>query len=392
MTKRRDEPGALSTTRVLTTLVSVSIFLSIQGCTDADATPTQQTAGTSGTAGSAGESGSGGASATSGSAGTGGSAGVSGTSGIGGMGGSGGTGGRTPYDALLEQQEVTCMRHQECEPLAFGLLFGTVATCKLVQDRRVDRLVSRLDNTNFDVAFLDACTAALQAQSCPDVRAQLSPSECTSQPGKRNAGQSCIFSAECSMYRCDNPTGGCGVCADRVGAGSKCYQQVDCLAGLVCDFVAGRCVTPNLGDGETCDPLSGLGCQEALLCFKKHASDTIQVCQARNLPAGSPCSTGLDLCDRTAGVTCDGLSNTCVATQHVAAGATCELSTTKVVYCDQQDAYGNNTLLCREANGNKGTCIAPAEIGESCDGIPCQIGLVCGADDKLCALPSISCP
>ncbi len=223
----------------------------------------------------------------------------------------------------------------------------------------VDRAVEQLrpaceqlvvsPGARFVRAEVDKCNAALEKAPCFEPP----PPECRI-GGSLKAGEPCAFGAQCGPgLLCGlAPEQTCGKCVATLAEGERCGEDDrSCAEGLVCNFTAHKCITPQAA-GSPCN--DNMECRRPLFCdFKGGPSGT---CAAPR-KAGEAC-TALE-CDVT--LRCDG---------------------GKCVPRDPPQGPGGNCadpLDCLDYACVHGVCGTPLGKGAKCgeETAPCAPSLVC---------------
>jgi hypothetical protein len=246
--------------------------------------------------------------------------------------------------ACDEYATAECHKIAMCNPWFIASYFEDEAACQKRFANAGGCVAGfALRGTSRTLAWLKACTSAMNASTCTewldDDPGALAP--CTVKPGSLSNGTGCADDAQCQSGHCRR-SDDCGVCGPAPSSGESCSDRDKCAPGLSCNnFVCGRAKEA----GDACE--SNADCPNSLTCNEGHC--------ASPKSAGQVCRD--DSCDGHAGLSCaDGV---CRATQHAAWGQPCNLS--NGIDC----AAGG---FCHSAGSSaQGTCVAPADDGESCD-------------------------
>jgi hypothetical protein len=176
-------------------------------------------------------------------------------------------------------------------------------------------------------AQLDACAAALRANSCAAVMPYSLPDACVFH-GSLAGGAPCSASNQCDSGVCGSPPagpapsgGGCGQCIAPAAVGQPCPYGL-CAQGSFCNTpgypnpptatcVAGDPPSPTVGLGAGCDISNGQGdiyvcaaglyCNRSSVCAPAGAVDTGGACDQ-----DAACKVGLHCVAGEAGQFCDG--------------------------------------------------------------------------------------
>jgi hypothetical protein len=265
--------------------------------------------------------------------------------GTGGGGGSGG-GGLTADQACTSLATAICNKTSSCFPFAFKVNYADLASC-IVRAKQSCVPALAAPGTGATAAKIDDCAKGFTAQSCADDRIGARPAACAFS-GTLAAGIACGSSAQCATGYCKLTTPSCGVCSNRVAATGACSVDPDCVDGHSC--VAGACVALK-AVGAVCNP--NQPCFPGLYC-------KAGVCAVAPTSLNAACDgTNVDSCDFYAGVYCND-SSVCGQVQTTSAGSMCGLTSTTATVCVAQGT-------CRANGGLIGTCVAPAEDGQSCN-------------------------
>jgi hypothetical protein len=281
-------------------------------------------------------------------------------------------GNATPEQACADAAETLCSALERCVPLYASLAWSDHATCVARSTINCPESFG-LEGTSTTPAVLETCLMASAAASCAEIFKGVSA--CTVMPGTLANGHACAQHAQCQSTFC-NPSGTCGVCADKAQPGAACSVDDQCTTGLKCVNV-GTLVAPNKicvayrAEGEACTAMEP--CTPDLAC----KSGT---CQSADGP-GQMCSSTPDTCSAaTTGNTC--AAGICKSTLKIAkAGETCgiDLATQTFTLC-------SGGAMCK-TTGVTSTCLAAAEDGAACDtvnGPHCNPPASC--DNGLCKI------
>lgn len=278
-----------------------------------------------------------------GGGGTGGSSG--GTGGTAGSGGTGGTGGGATGDCG-SVATAACNKLQQCAPLLIQGTYGDVQTC-ISRVTLSCKSGTTAPGASVKPAQFAACADAFSNLDCSALGHGIStPSDCVI-PGSRDNGQACGSADQCKSGYCSVTTGICGACADRAAAGKSCTSSDGCQSGLVCNS-QGVCAQPAAAGGNCTDFRD---CTAGLVCSSGTCGQPVG--------AGKACKTGE--CNSLAGLFCNPSTNVCEQAQVADDGQPCGVV--------------NNTFVACKASGHcsiptgqlKGTCLAHADDGASCD-------------------------
>jgi hypothetical protein len=240
----------------------------------------------------------------------------------------------------------------------------------------VSRLAVSQGKLKLDDGKAQACLAQMMAQACNPKTGTTNPMPGMTMDACANVfigvtpvGSPCQFADECvTGARCvnDSLTPGSGVCIP--------YQE----SGQICN------------DTTDCDPLAS----PVLYCAQQDFK-----CHTRS-QAGGPCAYTLDSagkptlpvlleCDTTGNLYCDPTSNTCKTLP--TAGQPCLTSPPPGV-TDSCDPDPTLRLVCTTPAGSTmGTCMGPAQVGQSCTSLPCDTNLYCDPTTSVCAmLPTLN--
>jgi len=256
-------------------------------------------------------------------------------------------------------------------------LYGDVARCKERDTLWCEPALSQEEIAGTPESF-DACSDAVDAQSCDDFNANVAPEACKIKPGPLALGQACRTGWQCQSLHCKAPANStCPVCTAKSAVGGACASNSDCESGSRCRQQT--CV-PEVGDGATCGGTTGV-CKYSSICSNS-------IC-TKLLPVGAACDPALDVCDRlTFGAVCDPQSNTCKALiKLAAAGQPCGALPDAETGCE---AFGACSLT--SPDGLTGTCVGPVADGAPCDpsGVACNWPAVCW--EGTCQLSLVSQP
>lgn len=275
--------------------------------------------------------------------------------------------------------EFRCCTDPEIKQLD-GLKYATMADCvpyktlALENTLYLDRLAAKEGRLRVDTTRAAACIAQMDAQACnPKPGAPIVPLDPTLMDaclnvlvGSTPVGAECIYTHECvDGSRCvgDADAVGRGVCVPYQESTNICNTDADCdpkVTQLYCAQQDFHChVRGHLG--EAC------------------AYTTDSVGKNPSLPL-------LLQCDNTLGnIYCDPLSNTCK--QLPADGEAC-LSPTPPGVSSPCDPDPTLMLVCDASGGGTGVCRAPGQSGDDCSARACAVNLFCDSSSHTClALP-----
>lgn len=299
-------------------------------------------------------------------------------------------------EACAAVASAACAQLGACSSgFVIDLRYGDESTCA-ARSAAACAQTNSAPSTSVTPEGLDACASALATESCDAYLDSHAPKDCQAAPGALADGQACIAGGECESTFCAiDPEAPCGVCGPRPSAGDACQQATDCGRDLVCVAVSSTCEAA-VGEGGACD--KGHPCELGFSCVG--AGDEAGLngsCEREIAAAGGACDpsfqSGAD-CAHLLGLFCDPKAKTCLQSTTAAPGEACGfLGSGGLVLCS---AGG----MCVTPTGSTtGTCLAPANDGETCDtasGPPCLLPARCvvsaGTSGTCALLDASKCP
>ncbi len=286
-----------------------------------------------------------------------------------------------------------CAKLQSCSPADLSKRWGDLATCVTRTTLTCTEALAAPMTGNTPTTTL-ACASATNAESCTDFFEKVPPTACTTQVGPETA--SCSFPAQCTSGFCALSNASlCGTCATQPKAGDSC-ATIGCGQDLNCVQSTMLCQAP-VAEAGSCS--RDMPCADGLTCVGTTVTPAVNgTCMVEVATAGGTCDpkhkTGAD-CSADAGLTCNTMTNMCVAQPFVAAGMPCGVIDNVTTRCEA-------AATCVLATGTTaGTCIATAADGAACDtaaGPDCLTPARCivtnvGSTAGTCQLPgSTTCP
>ena len=246
--------------------------------------------------------------------------------------------------ACNEYAIASCHKIASCNSWFIAAYFEDEASCVKREETVSGCLGSfAMAGTSRTVEGLRACTAAMNRSTCAEWldKDPIALAACIEKPGSLSNGTGCAGDAQCQSGHC-RLSEECGVCGPAPGAGDACSAADGCAPGLSCsNLVCGQARAA----GETCD--SRADCANSLACNDGRC--------ASPRGAGENCTE--DACDAHAGLYC--ADGTCRRTQYALPGQACD-------WANGVDCAAAG--FCRSSSSSsRGTCVAPAADGESCD-------------------------
>ena len=274
-----------------------------------------------------------------------------------------------------EYGAVVCDYYADCQPSLLQLLGGNLDACARLN------VPPCAEQQNVDETSMLECIGALadlyDGLEC-GVTAVALPPACDS-VGRLADAQPCNSALECAGGVCagDGPDD-CNLCDRLVGAGDACDTDAYCPSSLSC--AEGECLAP-AADGAPCD--SARDC-EGGACAQGQCATAIVADE------GEACG-GLALCNPSASLICDAVTQTCLANVPPEPGL---LGEACVPYGVDLGGFVFPAQLCEVGSTcMEDVCVEAAFDGDACDGevacvgSTCESG-VCEADDpNLCACP-----
>jgi hypothetical protein len=291
--------------------------------------------------------------------------------------GTGGSGGGTSAKtACTDYAAAKCMKFGSCSNgYQIAVRYGDEMTCEFRVEQACEAALLAADSgeTGDDI---EACTAALKTQACPDFFSNGVPDACKPKPGTRAADASCGTPYQCKSGWCElGPLKTCGTCIDVPLAGSSCADDTDCGPGLVC--FKNECESPGQ-NGAACDKKTK-PCGAGQNCIGA-TDDAAGTCQKAVDMVGTDCdATGMTGpgCNATLGLYCHPSLKKCERVLTVDAGQPC-------------GAVKNHLTVCKDAGRcniaammSMGTCEAAAGDTMPCNaktGPFCQPPATCVVD------------
>lgn len=287
-------------------------------------------------------------------------------------------GGPSQDEACTQYSQASCDALQRCNPDTFNRIYGDSNTCLTRQKLACSYQFPQNSNTT-PQNFVD-CAKAVPAASCNQLLVNQilmlsNLPECRPQPGTQENGSLCYADAQCQSTFCDRGVLGglCGACGQRALLNEDCTATA-CDFGLICaqqNSGPKRCVAPaTVAAGGSCE--QDARCQAGLICVGQKCTPVLKAGDA--CPALGGGGSQFDACDRTQGLSCDGNTLKCVATQYVKPGGACG------------GAVPNQRTTCTGSSSckNDQLCLGPAGDGQttaySC--LPPAIGV-----NGVCTLP-----
>ncbi|HEY3357690.1 MAG TPA: hypothetical protein VGQ83_30840 [Polyangia bacterium] len=256
--------------------------------------------------------------------------------------------------------------------------YGDSATCEAREAVACGRELAA-PGTGVTAAVLEACTAALPAQSCGTFFEDRPIAACAA-AGARAIGAGCAVNGQCAAGYCQLAGGSaCGACAAAPAAGAPCPNTGEVAAGLACSKVT-RTWVPLGGAGAACD--AGDPCGAGLACVGADPPHQVPgACLAAITTLDAACdpqrATGAD-CDRNLGLYCTA-AGTCADIILAEPWGDCgRLLDDSVAMC----TYGSVCIF--PVGSRQGTCVQPVPDGTTCDsasGPPCLAPARCVSPD-----------
>jgi hypothetical protein len=244
-----------------------------------------------------------------------------------------------PCDAF---STASCKHFAACDAYSFRAVYVDDGQCRAAAKSVCLDEIGAPD-TGLTTDALNACASDLSAANCESHL----PATCGPTTGKRNLGQACVYGSQCVSAYCTIPVGKtCGTCAPSARMGQTCGGGTTCIEG-VCSGAGGTCVA-FAAKGESC---KSIPCDVNLQC-------TVGTLTCDDPPApGSTCDPSkAGDCDLGAGLFCSTSTKQCTAVPFAAAGESCA-ATDK----------GGPACAASGVCGTAGTCVAPAQEGQTCD-------------------------
>jgi hypothetical protein len=256
----------------------------------------------------------------------------------------------SPETACNDFATAYCDRVETCAPFYFKLGLSSHAQC-------VDRLkincpaVFTANGTSATPERLSRCATDAKTLACDDVFARNTPASCKNEPGQLADGAACGVDAQCKNKLCRLGKGStCGACSTLTTAGGACERNEDCEPGLSC--AQKKCIA--LGK-------AGAACTDTSPCLQTY-SCVGSICTPP-LEAGVTCTPALKLennpCNFLKGLFCHLKTKVCTAIELVGPGSACGFINDTIVGCSAGD--------CKTDATGKGTCVAKAADGATCD-------------------------
>jgi hypothetical protein len=255
-------------------------------------------------------------------------------------------------EACQRDADSYCDKLAACSPFSLQWTYGDAARCKERDKLWCKPFLSLPDIASTPASF-NACSDAVEAQTCDDFNAAVSLAICKGNPGPRADGQVCTSGAQCQSQHCKIPAmASCGVCAEKVPIGSMCDTTSDCVSGSRCRQQ--KCI-PEATEGSAC------GAGVAVCVYPNTCLNS--VC-TKPLRTGAACDPMLDACDfATFGDVCDPLTITCKQLVTLAMpGQPCGL-----VNGVQTQCVASGSCVYSTTDPNVGTCQAAIADGAPCD-------------------------
>lgn len=309
-----------------------------------------------------------------------------------------GKSGKSADEVCTLRAKVTCDKRSTCsQGYAITRDFGTMQNC-LTQEKQVCMESVERKGSGNTAERVEACTAAIEKQSCDDRAAGVPLAACESGGGDFKDGTPCISTNQCASSYCDIPPGqACGKCAKKVADGMPCDSSGDCMEGSYCQrppmAVMGICARSG-EEGATCNDT--LRCGTGLSCIGFSASRGVDgTCRRPAAAASQPCDNIEKLC--VSGLRCVGLmtsggmvvtEGTCRALKRME-GEICDSRNRNDVDCDSGiGLYCHHEQETNPATGNPqpsatGVCKKRlfAKTGEMCGTLADGTVAVCSGGD-----------
>ena len=276
--------------------------------------------------------------------------------------------GPSSTQACTDFAAALCGRLEACTPAALQIAYGDVGTCT-TRSAILCSAGLAAPGTQATPAQMEACAAAVAAETCDESLDNPQPSACDI-PGAVANGSVCGSHSQCQSGYC-KPTMGtlCGTCAGHAGASAQCTADIDCQATLICNN--GSCVGPAAA-GATCGTTAP--CMRTLACLNGK-------CAAPG-GAGASCTASTD-CDGARGFYCNTQTKQCTQTQFVSSGQPCGIVSNNIAVCTASET-------CVNIVNAAGTCHQVAADGAPCGpGIGCLPPALCSATAR-CTVPNPS--
>jgi hypothetical protein len=253
----------------------------------------------------------------------------------------------SPEEACDQLAKAICDRYHSCSNPYLQVTYGDLDTCvarlKLGCQPALDA-----PGTSVTTSQIASCASALSARSCEDTFGPAPPAPCRPLSGELADGVGCANDNQCQSTYCKKQGKACGVCSKRVSAGEACESDDDCEWELSC---AGQVCAKYVNVGESCDTNHP--------CLPPSECNSSGTCAKRGGP-GASCDPAAQDCDLYQGLYCD-LGKTCKQVGIVKDGEACGLVDGTFAICARSGKCKGGTLLV------KGTCLAAASDGGSCD-------------------------
>jgi hypothetical protein len=294
-----------------------------------------------------------------------------------------------------------CTRIFECTPGWSLRVYGGVdaASCARVYGDWMTRSLAA-PGAPTKLPQMTTCTTELRALSCLDFHDVFlafdyaaAPACATVDPGTRELGEGCVYSAQCKSGVCGAFEGTCGKCAPIAGEGEPCnpavFPSCDTTKDLLCSS-SGKCTKAPKRDEPCTRDCSGWN----------YCSELTSKCTPIISARGEACNLDSNNCDLYGhGLVCNNRTLTCDALEIAGEGQSCGLGIDSGGFakCDVG-------LLCdmttpTTPNSFSGKCVKarPGRLGESCvtiespvNGNGCEWGLYC-KDGKCVADDPVAC-
>lgn len=283
--------------------------------------------------------------------------------------------------ACAREAAARCAKAQDCSGgLELTVSYASRESCEAGWSERC-LSYAQAPGTSRTPALIDACAAALEAQSC-DAYSQPNPraAACGYPAGTRPIGAGCFSQDQCASGNCAYENG-CRRCAQALQVGDACSGTGRCAGNVFCDGAV--CYTPATQEGAACDENHVcLG----MWCIAGH-------CQAMPRTLGAACDptsvTAPPLCELRLGLICD--KGRCAAGKAVEYGEACG----GLAFC----AHATN---CATSPSAPSTCVLAGKEGASCSayvaglGSQCEYPLNCYVPDTsqpgTCRGQDVECP
>jgi hypothetical protein len=290
-----------------------------------------------------------------------------------------------PNVVCVNYASAKCSKFDSCtKGIYIQTHFGTMDQC-VAREKLTCLGTLALPDASSTPRGYARCAQDISAAACNDYFDLTNITKsCTPQPGPRADGAKCVENGQCQSTWCYAPTGAaCGTCAQRPPAGAPCTANVDCGGrGLKCSK-AGICASPVLAGGA-CDQSRPCG---FLTTCVGDTPTTPGTCQADGPSVGTACDTATmtaSLCANEYGLFCPSATRQCATMDLVGPSQACgvfagDAGTSDAAAPSRKiDCTGGGD--CFPTTASKGTCLAPAAEGATCDtvnGPPCMAPARC---------------